>query len=111
MVRDTCGHSLLRAGVLRHGFGSFRDGVLSQLSGQKEPDGSLDLPRGDGGPLVVVSELAGLSSNPLEKIVDKGVHDTHGLGRDSGVRMDLLQHLQKQVKPISITAVSPCRCR
>ena len=93
MVRDTCGHSLLRAGVLRHGFGSFRDGVLSQLSGQKEPDGSLDLPRGDGGPLVVVSELAGLSSNTLEKVVHERVHDAHGLGGDTGVGVHLLEDL------------------
>ena len=34
--------------------------VLGQLPGQEEPDGGLDLPGGDGGPLVVVSEAAGL---------------------------------------------------
>ena len=33
--------------------------MLGQLSGQQEPDGGLDLPGGDGGPLVVVGELAG----------------------------------------------------
>ena len=26
-------------------------------------------------------------------MVDEGVHDSHGLGRDAGVQMDLLQHL------------------
>ena len=46
-------------------------------------------------PLVVVGKLAGLGSNPLEEIVDKRVHDAHGLGRDSSVRVNLLQHLQK----------------
>ena len=46
-------------------------------------------------PLVVVGKLAGLSSNPLEQIVDKGVHDAHGLGRDASVGMNLLKHLQK----------------
>ena len=30
-------------------------------------------------PLVVVGELACLCSNPLEEIVDEGVHDAHGL--------------------------------
>ena len=34
-----------------------------------------------------------LASNALENVVDEGVHDSHGLGRDAGVRMDLLQHL------------------
>ena len=34
-----------------------------------------------------------LASDALENVVDKGVHDAHGLGQDAGVRMDLLQHL------------------
>jgi hypothetical protein len=67
--------------------------VLGQLSGQKEPDGSLDLPRGDGGPLVVVGELAGLGSDTREQVVDEGVHDAHGLGGDTGVGVHLLQDL------------------
>ena len=40
-----------------------------------------------------MGKLAGLSSNPLKEIVDKGVHDGHRLGRDSSVWVDLLQHL------------------
>ena len=34
-----------------------------------------------------------LASDALENVTDKGVHDSHGLGRDAGVWMDLLQHL------------------
>ena len=34
-----------------------------------------------------------LTSDALENVIDKGVHASHGLGRDAGVRMDLLQHL------------------
>ena len=34
-----------------------------------------------------------LASDALENVVDEGVHDSHGLGRDAGVRRDLLQHL------------------
>ena len=34
-----------------------------------------------------------LASDVLENVVDEGVHDSHGLGLDTGVRMDLLQHL------------------
>ena len=51
------GHSLLGAGVLGDGLGALRDGMLGQLSGQEEPDDGLDLPGGDGGPLVVVGKL------------------------------------------------------
>ncbi len=86
-------HSLLGAGVLGDGLGSLRDGVLGQFSGKEEPDRGLDLPRGDGGPLVVVGKAGGLGSNPLEDVVDKGVHDAHGLGGDAGVGVHLLQDL------------------
>ena len=84
-------HSLLGAGVLGDSLGSLRDGMLGQLTGQEEPDSSLDLPRGDGGPLVVVSETAGLSGDSLEDVVHERVHDGHGLGGDTGVGVHLLQ--------------------
>lgn len=84
---------LLGAGVLGDSLGSLRDSMLGQLSGQQEPDSSLDLPGGDGGPLVVVGELAGLSSDAAKQIIHKGVHDAHGLGGDTSVRVHLLQHL------------------
>ena len=67
--------------------------VLGQLSGQQEPDSGLDLARGDGGPLVVVGELAGLTGDPGEQVVDERVHDAHGLGGDTGVGVHLLQDL------------------
>jgi len=47
---------LLGAGVLGDGLGTFRDGVLGQLSGQKETDGRLDFAARDGRALVVVSQ-------------------------------------------------------
>ena len=77
--------SLLRAGVL----GPLGHSVL----GQQEPDSRLDLPGGDGAPLVVVGKPAGLSCDPLEKVVDEGVHDAHGLGGQTGVRVHPLQQL------------------
>ena len=40
-----------------------------------------------------MSQLGGLGSDPLEQIVDERVHDAHGLGGDTGVRVDLLQDL------------------
>ena len=42
-----------------------------------------------------MGKLASLSSNPLKEIVDKGVHDGHSLGRDTSVRVDLLQDLKE----------------
>jgi hypothetical protein len=86
-------HSLLGAGVLGDGLGSLRDGVLGELTGQEEPDSGLDFPGGDGGPLVVVGEFAGLGGDALEQVVDEGVHDAHGLGGDSGVGVHLLEDL------------------
>ena len=85
--------NLLGGGVLGDGLGALRDGVLGQLTGEEEPDSGLDLPGGDGGPLVVVGQTGSLSGDPLEDVVDKGVHDGHGLGGDTSVGVDLLQHL------------------
>ena len=85
--------NLLGAGVLGDGLGSLRDGVLGQLSGKEETDGGLDLARGDRGPLVVVSQTASLGGDALKDVVDKRVHDGHGLGGHSGVGVNLLQDL------------------
>ena len=67
--------------------------MLGQLSGQEEPHRGLDLPGGDGRPLVVVGQTGSLSGDPGEDVVDKGVHDAHGLRRDTGVGVNLLQDL------------------
>ena len=66
---------LLGAGVLGDSLGSLRDSVLGKLTRKEEPDSGLDFPGGDGGPLVVVGQPGSLSSDPLEDVVDKGVHD------------------------------------
>lgn len=57
-----------RRRVLRDGLGAFGDGVLGQFTGQDQPHGGLDLPRRDGGLLVVGSELGGLGGNALEDV-------------------------------------------
>ena len=67
--------------------------MLGQLTWKDESDSSLDLSGGDGWLLVVSGELGGLGGDLLEDIVDEGVHDAHGLGRDTGVRVDLLENL------------------
>ena len=52
--------NLLRAGVLGNCLGTLRNGVLGQLSGKQKPDGCLDLPGGDGRPLVIVGQAGRL---------------------------------------------------
>ena len=67
--------------------------MLGEFTGEEEPDGSLDFPGGDGGPLVVVGQTGGLGGDALEDVVDEGVHDGHGLGADASVGVDLLEDL------------------
>ncbi|TKC35883.1 hypothetical protein EI555_005829, partial [Monodon monoceros] len=82
----------LGAGVLGDGLSALGHGVLGQLPGQQQAHGRLDLPGGDGRTLVVMRQARRLARDALENVVDKRVHDAHGLGRDAGVRVDLLQH-------------------
>ena len=42
--------------------------MLGKLTGEDEAYGGLDLPGGDGGLLVVSSQLGGLGSNTLEDV-------------------------------------------
>ena len=67
--------------------------MLGQFTWEEQPDGGLDFPGGDGGTLVVVSKTGGLGSDALKDVVDKGVHDGHGLRTDASVGVDLLQDL------------------
>ena len=77
--------------VLGDGLGALRDGVLGELSGEEEADGSLDLSGGEGVLLVVSNELGGLEGDLLEDVVDEGVHDLHGLLGDASLGVDLLE--------------------
>ena len=88
-----CSSNLLGAGVLGDSLGALTDSMLGQLTREEETDSSLDLSAGDGGPPVVVGKAGSLSSNTLKDVIHKGVHDGHGLGRDTSVRVNLLQHL------------------
>ena len=67
--------------------------MLGKFSREEEPDSSLDFTRSDGGPLVVVSQTAGLGGDALEDVVHERVHDAHRLGGDASVGVDLLQDL------------------
>lgn len=67
--------------------------MLGQLTRQDQSDSSLDLSGGDGGLLVVGSQLGGLGGDSLEDVVHERVHDGHGLLGNTGVRVGLLQDL------------------
>jgi len=84
---------LLGAGVFGDSLGAFADSVLGQLSGKEKSDSSLDLPTGDGASLVVVSEAGSFSGDTFEDVIHERVHDTHRLGADSGIGVNLLEHL------------------
>jgi len=83
----------LAAGELGDGLGSLRDGVLGQFSGEHEADGGLNLAAAESGLLVVSGQLSGFRGDALEDIIDEGVHDRHALLGDTGIGVDLLQHL------------------
>ena len=67
--------------------------MLGEFSREVEPHSSLDFPARNGMLLVVVSKSGSFSCHSLEDVVDKGVHDAHGLRRDASVRVDLFEHL------------------
>ena len=81
---------LLGGLVLGNSLGSLRDSVLDEFTRKDELDCGLNLTGGDGGLLVALSKTTGLGSDPLKQIVDHGVEDTHGLGMDTSVGVDLL---------------------
>ena len=103
--------------------------MLGQLARQNESDSSLDFSGCDSWLLVVASQRRSLHCNFLEDVGNERVQDGHGLGRDSGVGMDLLQDLQHKCearvrKLATLMTVTnserradelcdalPCRCR
>jgi len=71
-----------------------------------QADSSLDFPASDGVLLVVVGQAGGFGGNALKDVVDKRVHDAHGLGGDAGVGVHLLQHLV-DVDGVALLAALP----
>ncbi|KAI8508256.1 protein heterodimerization [Branchiostoma belcheri] len=88
---------LLGAGVLGDGLGALADGVLGQLARQQESDGGLNLAATDGGALVVVSQTGSLGGDALEDVVDKGVHDAHGLLETAVYLAAVLEYLTAEI--------------
>jgi len=83
----------LRGGELGDSLGSLRNGVLGELTGKHETNGSLDLAGRESGLLVVGGKLSSLAGDALEDVVDERVHDAHPLLADAGVGVDLLEDL------------------
>ena len=69
--------SLLAAGVLGHSLSFLAYGVFGQFTGQKQPDGGLDLARADSRFLVVVGKAGSFGGNALENVVNERVLDAH----------------------------------
>lgn len=65
--------------------------MLCQLSGQQKTNGCLHLSACDCWAFVVLGQSGRLCGNPLENIIDEGVHDAHCSAWDASVRMDLQQ--------------------
>ena len=76
---DDYSSSLLGGGVLGDSLCTFRYSVLGKFTRQQKPYGSLDLPGGDGRPLVVVGQAGGFGGDALKDVIHEGVHDGHGL--------------------------------
>ena len=83
----------LRGGELGDSLGSLGHGVLGELTGKHETNGSLDLAGRESGLLVVGGKLSSLTGDALEDVVDERVHDAHPLLADAGVGVDLLEDL------------------
>ena len=76
---------------LGDGLGALSDGVLGELTGEEEADGSLDLAGGEGVLFVVADETGRLRGDLLEDVVDERVHDAHGSLGDTGLGVHLLE--------------------
>ena len=83
----------LRRGELGDSLGAFGDGVLGEFTRQDETDRGLDFAGRDRRLLVVSGEARGFGGDLFKNVVDERVHDGHRLGGDTGVRVDLLEHL------------------
>ena len=71
---------------------SFSNGVLRELTGENQTHRRLDLTRRDRALLVVAGKLRGLRGNALENVLHERVQNSHGLVRDTRVRVHLLEH-------------------
>ena len=86
-------YNLFAAGVLGNCFGAFRHSMFCKFTRQEETNCCLDFARWNCLFLVLKRQSRSFRSNSLEDVVHEGVHDAHGLGWYTNIRMDLLQNV------------------
>lgn len=107
--KDRCAYSvLLGTSVLCHRLCTLRHCVFSQLSWKQQADRGLNFPGGNGGPPVVKSQTRRFGRAALKDVIHEGVHDAHGLRRNSSVRMHLLQDFV-HIDGVTFLSVLPSR--
>ena len=67
--------------------------MLGKLTGKRQTNSSLDFSGRQGLLLVVSRKTDGLSGKTIERVSNERVHDGHGSARDTGIGVNLLQHL------------------
>ena len=85
--------SSLRGRKLGHGLGSLGHSVLRQFSRKHQSDRCLNFSARKCCLLVVRRQFAGFCCDALKDVVDERVHDRHSLLRDTGIGVNLFQHL------------------
>ena len=77
--------------VFGDGFGSFRDCVSGELSGEDKLDSRLNFSGWKSSSLVESNEFGSFSGNSVESVMDEGVHDVHGFLGNTNVGVNLFQ--------------------
>ena len=67
--------------------------MFGKLSWKEQFDGGLDLPGGQSASPVVSDQLGRFGGESVKGIINKGVHNVHGLLGDSDFWVDLLEDL------------------
>ena len=67
--------------------------MLGKLTRKRQTNSSLDFSGRQGLLLVVSRKTDGLSGKTIERVTDERVHDGHGSARDTGIGVNLFQHL------------------
>jgi len=66
--------------------------MAGQFTGEDQNHGGLDLAGAQSLLLGIPDQTDGLGADAVEDVVDEGIHDVHGLLRDTSFRVHLSQH-------------------
>lgn len=78
---------------MKYILGALRNSVLGEFTRKDQTHSRLNFARGDGRTLVVGGEFGSFTGDTFKNVVDKRVHDGHGLVGDTGIGVDLLEDL------------------